>query len=109
MLGEPEFPEPAAPLRAPTWNGTTWTLRAGDRVVAELRVTSTNWTYLLADVTPHPGLEEVLPESPYRQAPTGDWSLHEPDGSRVEPRELELNRDHAGWTWEGAPVLRRPL
>lgn len=100
--GEPEFPEPVEPLRAPTWNGTTWTLRAKDRVVAELHVTSTNWHYLLADVTPRQGLEAILPESPYRQHPHGDWSLHKPDGSRVDARELELNREQAGWTWKGA-------
>jgi hypothetical protein len=102
FLGELGFPEPAEALRSPTWNGTTWTLRAGDRAVAELRVQSTNLPWLLADVTPLPGLEDVLPESPYSQAPTGAWSLHQPDGSRVEPSQLELNRQHASWTWEGA-------
>ncbi|MDA0167967.1 hypothetical protein OJ998_02625 [Solirubrobacter taibaiensis] len=101
-LGDVEFPDPVPPLRAPTWNGTTWTLRAGDRVVAELRVTSTNWQFLLADVTPLPGLETVLPDSPYRHPPVGEWSLHQPDGTRVHALQLELNRSQAGWTWEGA-------
>ena len=51
---------------------------------------------------PLDGLEAVLPESPHRQAPVGDWSLHAPGGAPVPAVEIELTRDMASWTWEGA-------
>ena len=63
---------------------------------------STHWQYLHADVTPRDGLDAVLLESPYRQTPVGDWSLHSPDGAPVPAVEIELTRELASWTWEGA-------
>jgi hypothetical protein len=103
-LGEPGFPSPVPPLREPSWTGATWTLRAGGRVVADLRVVGNRHDYLEARVSPREGLEAILPPSPYRQAPSGDWALHRPDGAAaVGELELQLNRDYAFWAWVEPP------
>lgn len=114
----------APPLRAPTWNGTRWTLRSRGGVVAELVVDYTWGLLLYGSITPRAGFEEVRPileqyasivESHGRplhwvDGPPEDVSaalaamrdavsLHDPDEQAIDDYELRVNGSRAMWWW----------
>ena len=119
----------APPLRAPTWDGTTWTVRAAGRVVAELDVNYT-WPPLLHGfLRPCDGFEDVHPilrrftelvgsyggrlywdegERPMDlqaalAAVRAAVTLHDPDGRRIDEFELHGYGELVFWTWPDAP------
>lgn len=105
-LGEVGVPSAVAALRPPSWKGATWTLRSGGHVVAELHVDTGDAYGLWAQVEPRAGLEAILPSSPFRQEPIGDWSLHRPTGEAIDraAAQLQLNREQASWAWTEPPA-----
>jgi hypothetical protein len=121
--------EQTAPLRAPTWDGTRWTLRASDRVVADLEVLFTDPPQLYAEIQPREGFEAVRPAIERFQVAIaghgGRWyweadkpddvlaaladvhaavTLHDPHGSPIPGYELHLG-GLARWWWPGSPFL----
>lgn len=117
------------PLRAPTWDGTTWTLRAGGRVVADLHVEYT-WSPLLhGSMTPRDGFDDVQPvlERFTRLVEAHEGRLYwdagerpadlqaaldavrervilcDPDGRQISDFELHGYRTRVMWMWPDAP------
>ena len=121
----------APPLRAPTWDGTTWTVRAAGGVVAELDVNDT-WPPLLHGfLTPGDGFEDLQPVLRRFTELVGSYgdrlswddgerpldlqaalaavraavTLHDPDGRQVDDFELHGDGALVFWTWPDAPLL----
>lgn len=114
-------------LRPPTWNGTTWTLRADGPVVADLEVEYTWPPFLHGTLTPRDAFDDVAPvlkrydalvdshegrlfwdrRPADLQAALDDVraavSLHAPDDAPITDFDLHAHGSRAMWTWPGAP------
>jgi hypothetical protein len=121
--------EQSEPLRAPTWDGTHWTLRASGRVVADLQVVYTEPPLLYSEIQPREGFDVVRRAiERYQESIAGHggqryWeadkpddvvaaladvhaaaTLHDPHGSPIPGYELCLNV-YASWWWPDSPFL----
>ena len=114
-------------LRAPTWNGTIWTLRADGRSVADLEVDYTWPPFLHGSLTPKKGFDDVRPVLERFAAVVASYdgrlywdkrpadlqaalddvraavSLHAPDGKAISDFEVHGVGSRVMWTWPDAP------